>query len=279
MRLIDLTMPIWPGAGYGEVLPFTNTPVELVEYMDYQNHGIRRTWMKLDGETGSPFMVVAQNAPFETQPIQPNPKFNLTLSEIPLDELVLHDTAIIDIPGDEQHEVTTEEMKKALAEADFRKGDHVLLRSGWGTLERAYNMGIDFYIKSPSVSYEAGLLLAEKMDELDSKFFMTDCGLMNPPRVQGYNWFCGDAPITPLPKPWPSVEARERVMDMGGSYKYPHLHREPSSYGALIKKSMAGCKCLVNCAQIVKKRVKMLILPLLIRDAGASPCRFVAVEE
>lgn len=35
MRLIDLTMPIWPGAGYGEILPFTNTPVEFTEYVDY----------------------------------------------------------------------------------------------------------------------------------------------------------------------------------------------------------------------------------------------------
>src|SRR5215475_15442181 len=30
MRLIDLTMPIWEGAGYGEILPFTNCSVRLL---------------------------------------------------------------------------------------------------------------------------------------------------------------------------------------------------------------------------------------------------------
>jgi hypothetical protein len=57
MKLIDLTMPVWPGAGYGEVLPLTNTPVQFFEYMVYDKNGIRMTRMKLDGETGSPFMV------------------------------------------------------------------------------------------------------------------------------------------------------------------------------------------------------------------------------
>ena len=49
MKLIDLTMPIWPGAGYGEILPFTNTPVEFMEYMDYAKNGVRQTRMKLNG--------------------------------------------------------------------------------------------------------------------------------------------------------------------------------------------------------------------------------------
>jgi len=278
MKLIDLTMPVWPGAGYGEILPFTNTPVEFVEYMDYAKNGLRQTCMKLNGETGSPLMVAAQHAPFDMTPIQKNPRFTWTLDEIPLQELVLHDTAVLDIPATEGHEITVDEMAAALKAADFRKGDHVLLRSGWGSLERAYEMGIDYLKKSPSVHYDAAALLAEKMEQLDSKMFMTDCALVNPPRVQGYNWFLGDAPIIPLPKPWPSAEARERLMDMGGSYAYAHTSREPSSYGALIRKSIACGKCLINCMQITKKRVEMIILPLKIKKGGASSCRFVAVE-
>ena len=37
MKMIDLTMPIWEGAGYGEILPFTNSSVRLSEYMVAQN--------------------------------------------------------------------------------------------------------------------------------------------------------------------------------------------------------------------------------------------------
>ncbi len=74
MRLIDLTMPIWPDAGYGEILPFTNTPVEFIEYMDYANNGMRQTRLKLNGETGSPLMMPAQHAPFDMTPLQKNPR-------------------------------------------------------------------------------------------------------------------------------------------------------------------------------------------------------------
>jgi kynurenine formamidase len=278
MRLIDLTMPIWPGAGYGEILPFTNTPVEFVEYMDYAKNGMRQTRMKLNGETGSPLMMPAQHAPFDRTPLQKSPRFNWLLHEIPLEEIVLHETTILDTPANERHEITAVEIEAALRAADFRKGDHVLLRSGWGTLRRAYEMGIDYLKNSPSVHYEAAAVLAEKMQAMDSRMFMTDCALVNPPRVQGYNWFLGDSPMKPLPKPWPSAEARERLMDMGGSYAYAHTSKEPSSYGVLIKNAIGCGKCLVNCDQIKERRVKMIILPLRIKNGGASSCRFVAVE-
>ena len=104
MRLIDLTMPIWEGAGYGEILPFTNSPVRLLEYMFYDQHGLRMTRMKLDGETGSPFMVPHQRNPFDDTPLQPNPKFSWTLDEIPLDKLILRDTVLLDIRAEEGHD-------------------------------------------------------------------------------------------------------------------------------------------------------------------------------
>jgi kynurenine formamidase len=268
-------MPIWEGAGYGEILPFTNSSVRFLEYMFYDRHGLRMTRMKLDGETGSPFMVPHQRSPFDMTPLQPNPKFSWTLDEIPLERLILRDTVILDIRADEGHEITSPEMQTAIKRADYRKGDEILLRTGWGTRKKAYELGIDYYKRTPSIHYDAAALLAEKMDEMGSSVFMTDCGLINPPRVQGNNWFRGDTPLAPLPKPWPSAEARERVLDLGA---HRHGSPHPSSYGALIKKVMAGCKCLVDCDQITTNRVKMIILPLLIKKGGASPCRFIAIE-
>jgi kynurenine formamidase len=276
MKLIDLTMPIWEGAGYGEILPFTNSPVRLLEYMFYDKHGLRMTRMKLDGETGSPFMIPHQRMPFDNTPLQPNPKFNWTLDQIPLERLILRDTVILDLRVEEGHEITPGEMENAISRADYRHGDEVLVRTGWGTKQRAYELGIDYYKRTPSIHYDAAALLATKMDETGSSIFMTDCGLVNPPSVQGNNWFRGDTPLVPLPKPWPSAEARERVLDLGA---HKHESPHPSSYGALIRKVMAGCKCLVDCDQISKNRVKMIILPLLIKKGGASPCRFIAVEE
>ena len=192
--------------------------------MFYQKHGIRMTRMKLDGETGSPFMVPHQRMPFDPTPLQPNPKFSWTLDEIPLDRLILRETTIIDIRVAEGHEITAEEMNDAIRAADFRIGDEVLVRTGWGTRERAYELGIDYYKRTPSIHYDAAAILAGKMDEMGSSIFMTDCGLVNPPSVQGNNWFRGEKPLVPLPKPWPSAEARERVLDLG-AHKHGSSHR------------------------------------------------------
>jgi kynurenine formamidase len=276
MKIHDLSMPIWEGAAYGEILPFTNTPVRFVEYMVYERHGLRRTLLKLDGETASPFMVPAQHLPFSNVPLQPDPKYAWSLSDVPLERLVLRETTILDVRVAPGHEITPEEIDAALAEADYRPGDEVLLRTGWGTRERAFTMGQDYYHQTPSLRYDAGLRLAEQMDAMNSSLFMTDCGLVNPPRVQGHNWFVGDTPLTPLPKPWPSAEARERAVDLQGA---THASREPSSYGALIRKAFACCKCLVDCDQIAGRRCKLIVLPLLIRNGGAAPCRFFAVED
>jgi kynurenine formamidase len=276
VKIHDLSMPVWEGAGYGEVLPFTNSPVHFVEYMVYERHGLRRTLLKLDGETGSPFMVSVQHMPFNPRPLQPDPKYRWTLDEIPLERLVLRDTAVIDVRVEPGHEITPEEIDAGFAHADYRPGDEVLLRTGWGTTERAYTLGVDYYQQTPCLRHDAGLRLAEHMDAMGSGIFMTDCGLVNPPRVQGHNWFRGETPLVPLPKPWPSAEARERAMDLQGA---THASREPSSYGAIIRKAIAACKCLVDCDEITSPRVKMIILPLLIRAGGAAPCRFYAVED
>lgn len=188
----------------------------------------------------------------------------------------MRDTVVLDIKAEEGHEITPAEMGETIRRSDYRNGDEVLLRTGWGTREKACELGIDYYKRSPSVHYDAAMLLATKMAEMGGSIFMTDCGLVNPPRVQGNDWFRGDNPLVPLPKPWPSAEARERVLDLGA---HRHGSSHPSSYGALIKKLMAGCKCLVDCDQISKNRLKMIVLPLLIKNGGASPCRFIAVED
>lgn len=276
MKIHDLSMPVWEGAGDGEILPFTNSPVRYVEYMVYEKHGMRRTLIKLDRETASPFITIAPAAPFNYTPSQPNPKHQFTISDIPLESLVLRDTTILDVRVPPGHEITPEEVDAAIEKADYRHGDEVLLRTGWGSTERAYTMGLDYYKQTPSLCYAAGLRIAEKMDEMESSFFMIDVGLVNPPRVQGHNWFLGDTPMVPLPKPWPSAEARERLVDQEGRI---HASDEPSSFQAMIRKAIAVSKNLVDCDQISSKRVKMIILPLLIRKCGTFTCRFYAVED
>ena len=49
-------------------------------------------------------------------------------------------------------------METAIIHADYQKGDEVLLRTGWGTRQRAYELGIDYYKRTPSIHYDAAAL-------------------------------------------------------------------------------------------------------------------------
>ncbi len=279
MRLVDLSMPIWEGAGYGEILAMPNTPVRFTEYMLYDRHGVRLTYAKLDDESGSPFMTAWQGSPHRRQPLAPNPAYDWKLDEVPLDRLILRDTAVLDVPGDDGHVITAEEIDKAVAAADYRDGDEVLVRCGWGTVEKAFEMGADYPLVSPSWSYEACLRIGEIMQRRHSGILMTDCALIMTPAYQGYGWSTGRDRVVPRPKPWPSIEARERLMDLPpGTFSPAPPEIGRGGYVELMEKLIAICKCLVNANRLTSKRVKMIVLPMRIRQGGASPCRFIAVE-
>lgn len=281
MRLIDLSMPIWEGAGYGEILPWENVPVQFFEYMFYDQNGIRMTKIKFDDETASTFMTPYQGAPHEIPPESAASLFPWKLNEIPLERLILRDTVILDVPGEDYHEITAEEIDVAVNKADYREGDDVLVRTGWATTEKAYELGGDYCAVSPFWSYEACIRMGELMESKKSGIFMTDTALIMSADYQGYRWSIGEERMIPRPKPWPSSEARERLMDLDGQWTFDDMPSELGRGGCpeLMAKTIATCKCLVNANQISSRRVKMIILPLLIKQGGASPCRFIAVEE
>lgn len=285
MRLVDLSMPIWEGAGYGEVLAMPNTSVRFYEYMTYDWHGIRRTELKLDDESGSPMMTIWQRAPHTSGPIEEGGAFTWHIDEVPLDRLILRPTAVIDVPAGEQQVITADDIDAAVGRADYRDGDEVLVRTGWATVERAYELGDRYPLLGPSWSYEACVRMADIMVERRSSIVMTDTPLIMTPSFQGWAWSVGPERIKPRPKPWPSIEARERLLDLPpaapNKTERPVMPEwvGPGGYRHWIKTTLAICKCLVNANQITTARVRMLIVPLRIKNGGASPTRFVAVEE
>ena len=280
MRFVDLSMPIWEGAGYGEILATANTSVRFFEYMFYDQNGIRMTHLKIDDETGSPFMTPYQGSPHPRGPVSERALFTWKLDEIPLERLILRDTVVLDVPGEDYHVITGEEIDAAVAKADYREGDDVLVRTGWATAEKAYELGNDYCVVSPSWSYEACVRMGETMEAKKSGVIMTDAALIMTPAYQGYGWSVGEERIIPRPKPWPSAEARERQMDLlPGTFSPVPPSVGRGGYTDLAVKTIAICKCLVNANQITSGRVKMIMLPMLIKQGGASPCRFIAVEE
>jgi len=284
MRVLDLSMPIWEGAGYGEVLPMPNLPVSFTEYMTYDWHGLRRTQIKIDDESGSPFMTIWQRSPHISDPIEDGGIYEWRLDEVPLDRLIMRPTVILDVPASGDYALTAEDIDRAVAEADYQDGDEVLLRTGWGTRMRAYEMGERYVLEGPGWGYESCIRMGEVMRERHSAILMTDAPLIMTALYQGWGWSAGPERIVPRPKPWPSTEARERLLDLPEvpATKTPQPPRPAElgkgGYRDLIKSTIAICKCLVGADEIRSKRVDMIMMPMLVRRGGASPCRFFAVE-
>jgi kynurenine formamidase len=286
MRMVDLSMPIWDGAGYGEILPMPNTPVHLFEYMTYDQHGMRCTELKIDDESGSPFMTIWQRAPHTTGPLEDGGRYLWKLDEVPLERLVLRDCAVLDVPGSDGYEITGEDIDRAVAAADFRKGDVALVRTGWATRQKAYELGVQYGLVGPSWSYDACMRMAAAMRERDSDIVMTDAPLIMTPAYQGWGWSTGPDRIVPMPRPWPSIESRERLLDLPAQND-PTKTEQPQRPGHLAKGGyrewitdvIAICKCLVDADQLTANRVRMIMMPLLVRGGGAAPCRFIAVED
>ena len=132
MRLIDLTMPIWEGMGmggcYANESPFT---IERI-LPDKTEWGLARFCM--DSEPGTR-VVLPRGGDQESQD---------------LSDMMFRDAVIVDIPlGIDEH-MTPEKLDAAIPKADFRKGDVLIIRTGWGTLERLEEMGIDYQWRSPN---------------------------------------------------------------------------------------------------------------------------------
>ena len=285
MRLTDLSMPIWEGAGYGEILAMPNCSVQFAEYMFYDVNGIRMTHLKIDDESGSPFMTPYQGSPHRRGPLREGNIYTWRLDEVPLERLILRDTVVLDVPGEDQHVITAEEIDAAVAQADYREGDDVLVRTSWATTEKAFDLGNDYCRPrtsySPSWSYEACLRMAEIMEEKKSGVFMTDAALIMTPAYQGYAWSIGPERIVPrVPSHGPPPKpANASWTCLPGVFSPAPPSVGMGGYRDLVVKTIAICKCLVNANQLTSNRVKMIILPMLIKEGGASPCRFIAVEE
>ena len=97
---------------------------------------------------------VGSTPPFRRGGPREGALYSWTLDEIPLDRLILRDTTILDVPGEDHHLISAEEIDAAVANADYREGDDVLVRTGWATIDKAYEMASDYCIVSPSWSYE-----------------------------------------------------------------------------------------------------------------------------
>jgi kynurenine formamidase len=191
---------------------------------------------------------------------------------VPPTALVLRETAVVDVPAEPRAPLAPDALAASLAAADYRDGDALLLRTGWGD-GAPRERGSDAYLlDTPHLDVAGARCLAEAMRQRQSDLLLLDTALVGYP---GQHLVPEWTTMAPRPLPWPSEAAR--------AYLQGYLEREVLEDWAadfvLAAAGIATVKRLIDCGTIRARRVRLTVAPLrLVRGVG-SPCRVVAVED
>ena len=261
MKFIDLTLPLYDYMPVGSVWAW-DVPFQTEKITDDEKHGYELHMVTMQTETGTRIMIRAMQD--KTAP---------KVDELPLDTLVLRDTVVLNAHCEAEHGLTAGEIENAFKGADFRKGDGVIISTGWGDGEKWYEMGDDYARKTPYFSKEGAVRLVEIMRENGSDLVGSDVSTFG----QGHKYQLPEWSSKPAWErpPFPSYQARRYL----ASYNKEKAYADFESPHILNSADMMYIGAMCNIGEISKPRVKLIVLPMKIKGARGASCRVVAVEE
>jgi kynurenine formamidase len=255
MNFIELTMPLNHRGMPDEVLP---TSVKFfLGPKDHQEKGI-----VVGSETGTCLVLPSVFADFRK---------TARIDQLPLEMLCLRTTTVLGIPKEEGEKIARVDVEKALDSGRPSKGDALLIRTGWGDRPLHEMEGGVYIFQSPYFSLDAAKYLAQRIKENDSDLLLIDTAFVG-------------RPGTHLIPEWSSMLPTPPI-ESGETRMYMHLYnREKAEEDFAVEMEFARCgvmmvRKLVNCAQIDKTKIRIIVAPLQIVRGVASTCRVVAVEE
>lgn len=194
------------------------------------------------------------------------------LHEVSLEKLFLRETTIVDVASQNSRQITDSDVKQAIDQARFPKGNALLLRTGWGDRGIQCEPGSRYILASPHLSVDAAELVASFMAERESDLLLTDMALIGRPDKHLIpEW----GALFPGPGPWPSTEAQV----------YLHLYtpqKAKDDFAVELMLAQAGImtvKRLIHCGGLVADGLRLIVSPLHIVRGVSSTCRVIAVEE
>lgn len=266
MRHINLTIPLYNFMPVGNVWAW-DSPFQRSDITTVEEHGLSFFDMSFHNETGTRLMLGAcydEEAP--------------TIDLLDYSAFVNRDTIVVDIPKGEREEILPEDIDRTLAkEPEFREGDAVLIRTGWGDGERYRELGDDYATLTPHFSVPGAERLIEVMREKKSDVLLIDVAYIGNAGVafQYPEWASRkpwDRP--PFPSQQARIYMRHYTKARGAGGGAPDWAASVPLHAAT-----SPVVALANCGQIRNKRIKVTVLPLLMKGASGAPCTVVAVEE
>jgi kynurenine formamidase len=266
VRLINLTLPLYPFMPVGNVWAW-DSPFQRRDITTYETHGLNLYEMSFHSETGTRLMLRAcydKRAP--------------SVSDLDYGDFVNRDTIVVDIPKQDFEEILPEDIDATLAQdPGFQVGDAVLLRTGWGDAERYRFMGDQYAIRTPHFSVAGAERLIEVMKRKGATLLLTDCAYVGNTgeKYMRHEWALRapwDRP--PFPSQQARIYLRYYTTDRGRGGGAPDWAASvPLHHNLLLVAALA------NCGAILKKRIKVTVLPLFMEGAAGAPCSVIAIED
>jgi kynurenine formamidase len=266
MSIVNLTLPLYPFMPVGNVWAW-DSPFQRTAVMTPESHGMSAHQLSFHSETGTRLMLGAcydATAP--------------RVHEMDYRSFVNRPTVVVDIAKGANEEILADDIDATLAkDDDFREGDAVLIRTGWGDHERYRMLGDEYSYTTPHFSVAGAERLIEVMAEKRSDVMLTDCAYignlgyahMFPEWSSREPW---DRP--PFPSQQARIYMRHYVPARGAGGGAPDWASSVPLHAA-----MSPVAALANCGALRSKRVRVTVLPLFLRGASGAPCSVVATED
>ncbi len=261
-RVVNITLPLYDHMPVGNVWAW-DMPFEMEDITTYEQHGMRKHACRVDSEVGTRFVMKAIYDP-KAPPV----------GKLDFARLVNRDCVVIDIPKGAREEINASDIQsKVEDDPDYRDGDVVLIRTGWGDGERFRKMGDAYAYDTPHFGDDGAERLGRVMEEKGTDLFVIDVAYIG---NCGRKYMMDEwVKLPPWQRPpWPSEAARTYMR----YYTREKVVADWTTSELLHRVAMAIIACC-NCGSISRKRVKLTALPLFIEQGVGAPITVVAVED
>jgi kynurenine formamidase len=167
--------------------------------------------------------------------------------------------------------IEEDQIERLLGDAErFGSGDALLIRTGWGSVQRARELKERFVLDSPRLSKEAARALARLLRERGSPFLAIDtpCLVDNAQAHAQREWLALPAWLRP---PWPSDIARTYLRHYN-----PEKLAQDWGGDRILLQACPIVLALANAHAVTQPHVLLTALPFFVEDAPASPVTVVA---
>ncbi|TDB92297.1 cyclase family protein [Micromonospora fluostatini] len=257
LRTVNLTRPITTDSPAGSLFPW-EAPYRTEEIATLTYNGANLFHITMGSGSATRLLGPALGSPS-----------GATVDQLPPQRLVDRAAVVVSCPAGPGGEISADTVRAALADADLRSGDAVVLATGWGDDPSRF-ADEAYYLDGPYLGVEAARALVEILGANSSDLLLTDCLYLD--RPGGDHARTEWTALQPWLRPaYPSDAAKTYL-----AHYRPDKVRHDWAATLALTGSVWTVAGLVGCGALVGRRVRLTLAPLNVQGVGEVPCTVIA---